>query len=90
MSIHRKERSGLWPKNIKILQRNRKEGTMITKETLVKAFGGPFTTRKKIATALNYKDPKSVDKYLKGLEKINGNRYYSADVADRILSDGLH
>lgn len=62
---------------------------MITKEKLIKAFGGEFTTRKKVADALQYKNPQSVDKYLKGLERVSKNRYLSEDVANKILSAGL-
>lgn len=69
--------------------RGREELRMITKQRLIAAFGGPFTTRKQVAAALQYKDPKCIDKYLRGLEKVNGSRYFSADVADAILSEGL-
>lgn len=63
---------------------------MITKQKLITAFGGTFTTRKKVAEALGYKDPHRVDKYLRGLDRINNSRYLSSDVADAILSQGLH
>ncbi len=57
---------------------------MITKEGLIAAFGGPFTTRAKVARALGYADDHSVDYLLKGLERF-GKKYWSEDVADRIL-----
>ena len=42
-----------------------------------------FVNRAEVTRALGYKDPHSVDKYLKGLGRI-GNRYLISDVAERI------
>lgn len=44
---------------------------------------GEFINRAEVTRALGYKDPHSVDKYLKGLGRI-GNRYLISDVAERI------
>lgn len=57
---------------------------MITKKNLINAFGGTFTTRKQVADALGYKDAKSVDVLLRGLDRI-GAKYLSADVADKVM-----
>lgn len=57
---------------------------MITKEGLMEAFGQPFTTRTKVAEAMGWQNPQSADKLLYGLERY-GKRYWSADVADRVL-----
>lgn len=43
-----------------------------------------FVNRAEVTRALGYKDPHSVDKYLRGLGRI-GNRYFIGDVAGRIL-----
>lgn len=60
---------------------------MMTKQKLITALGGAFTTRKQIAEALGYRNPASVAKYTAGLPKINGTRYWSEDIADRIMED---
>lgn len=57
---------------------------MITKEGLIAALGGPFTTRQQVVDALGYTDRRSVDALLRGLDRFR-NRYWSEDVADRIL-----
>lgn len=43
-----------------------------------------FVNRAEVTRALGYKDPHSVDKFLRGLPRI-GNRYFVGDVAGRIL-----
>ncbi len=43
-----------------------------------------FVNRAEVTRALGYKDPHSVDKYLRGLGRI-GNRYLIREVAERIL-----
>lgn len=60
---------------------------MITKQKLITALGGAFTTRKQIAQALGYRNPASVAKYVEGLPKLNGTRYWSEDVVERIMGD---
>lgn len=62
---------------------------MITKQEFIHAVGGVFTTRSKIAKALQYKDPHSIDKYLRGLERICGSRYLSEDVYEQIVKEGM-
>ena len=57
----------------------------MTREELARAIGKPFTTRKNLAEKLGYKDAKSVDKYLRGLTKVNETRYYTYDVVDIIM-----
>lgn len=47
---------------------------------------GDFLNRREVAMALGYKDPHSVDKYLKGLGRI-GNRYLIRDVAERVMEE---
>ena len=59
---------------------------MIAKKAFEKACGGAFTTRKRVADALGYKDPHSVDKYLRGLTKYGG-RYFTEEVYDRIVGE---
>lgn len=60
---------------------------MLTKQKLITACGGNFTTRKKVAQALQYKNPASVAKYFTGLPKVNGTRYWTEDVVERIMED---
>ncbi len=62
---------------------------MIRLKDFERACGGVFTTRKRVAEALQYKDPHTVDKYLYGLERFNGSRYLTADVYDRLVERGL-
>ena len=52
--------------------------------SLRKQSSSDFVNRSEVAKALGYKDPHSVDKYLRGLPRI-GNRYFVGDVAGRIL-----
>ena len=63
---------------------------MITRKAFETACGGAFVTRKKLADVLGFKDPHSVDKYLRGLERLCGSRYLTTDVYDRIVSGGLY
>ena len=65
------------------------ESKVLTKTKLITALGGDFTTRKKIAEVLHYKNPASVDRYLKGLPRVCGTRYWTEDVVARILQEGL-
>lgn len=44
---------------------------------------GDFINRQEVANALGYKDPHSVDKFIRGLGRI-GNRYLIKEVAERI------
>ena len=57
---------------------------MLNQNELVKRLGDPFTTRKRVADLMHYKDARYVDKFLRGLPRV-GTRYFSEDVAERIL-----
>lgn len=46
--------------------------------------GSSFITRKKLAMYLGRKDPKDVDKYLMGLDRL-GTTYFVPDVAERLM-----
>ena len=52
---------------------------------LKKFCGGSFITRTDLAKFMRYQSPKRVDMFLDGLDRINGTRYFIADVAERIL-----
>lgn len=56
----------------------------MTKKELIKKLGDPFTYRQRVADVMNYKNPHCVDAYLRGLPRV-GTRYFSEDVAERIL-----
>lgn len=65
----------------------------MTKRELVadmKSFvgGGGFITSSGIAKYIGVKSHHSIDKYVNGLERINGRYYYIADVADSMLRLG--
>lgn len=47
--------------------------------------GGSFITRTELAKYMGYASPKRVDRFLEGLERICGTRYFIADVADNML-----
>ncbi len=47
--------------------------------------GASFVTRGELAKFLKYGDPKNVAKYLKGLDCINGTRYFIPDVVNRLF-----
>ena len=60
---------------------------MITEAKLVSLLGADgFTTRKRTAEVLGYKDPHSVDGLLNGLERVCKTKYLSSDVAKRIMA----
>lgn len=46
--------------------------------------GSSFITRKKLADYLGRKDPKDVDKYLIGLDRL-GTTYFVPDVVERMM-----
>lgn len=50
-----------------------------------RACGGGFITRKQLAEYFGRACPKSIDKYLDGLDRINGKYYFAGDVAESIL-----
>ena len=45
---------------------------------------GSFFTRQKLANYMNIKNPQNVDKYLKGLEKVDGKYYFIPDLATKL------
>lgn len=47
--------------------------------------GGSFITRTELQRYMNYSCPKRVDKYLHGLERVSGTRYFINDVAANII-----
>lgn len=47
--------------------------------------GGGFVTRSQLAQFLGYASPKRVDRFLEGLDRISGTRYFINDVAERLL-----
>lgn len=52
---------------------------------LKKYCGGSFITRTELAKFMGYASPKRVDRFLDGLDRISGTRYFIGDVAERIL-----
>lgn len=63
----------------------RKEKTMTKTELAndMKRFCGcSFITRKKLADYMGKKDPHAVDKYLYGLDRVDGKDYFIPDVAN--------
>ena len=47
---------------------------------------GDFVSRAEVARALGYKDPHSVDRYLKDLTSI-GKRYLIREVAEKLMEE---
>ena len=60
---------------------------MVTRAKLKAALGGAFCTKRMIADVLGYKDARSVNKYIEGVERISGPRYWSEDVIDKIMEE---
>lgn len=60
---------------------------MVTRAKLKAALGGSFCTKRRIADVLGYKDVKSVSKYIEGVERISGPRYWSEGVIDNIMEE---
>jgi len=46
--------------------------------------GGAFITRKLLANYMGIKDPHNVDRYLYGLECVNGKYYFIRDVVESL------
>lgn len=64
----------------------------MTKQDLMKALkeksnGGDFVTRKEVAMVMNYKDPHNVSRYLVGLQRLPGKKYFIPDVAAAIMQE---
>lgn len=49
------------------------------------AGGSGFITRKGVADYFGVVEPRAIDKYLDGLERVSGKYYFIIDVAERIL-----
>ncbi len=47
--------------------------------------GSAFITRTELAKVMGYSCPKRVDRFLEGLDRIGGTRYFCGDVAENIL-----
>lgn len=47
--------------------------------------GGSFITRTELAKYMGYSSPKRVDRFLQGLDRIGGTRYFCNDVAENVL-----
>lgn len=47
--------------------------------------GGSFITRTELAKFMGYASPKRVDRFLQGLDRISGTRYFIGDVAENIM-----
>ena len=61
------------------------------KQTVIRAMksyggGAMFITRQKLTEFLGRKNPQSVDRYLSGLDRIDG-MYFIPDVASRLLAE---
>lgn len=63
---------------------------MLNKKELVKRMesfsGGIFIKRKTLAECMGRSDPHSVDKFLKGLPRVDSDLYFIPDVADAIIA----
>lgn len=62
----------------------------MTKQELERAFGQPFTTKKKVKDALQYSTYEQVRPFFHGLQCIGnsnskGARYLTSDVAERVM-----
>lgn len=60
---------------------------MVTRAKLKADLGGSFVTKRRIADVLGYKDARSVNKYIEGVERISGPRYWSEGVIDNIMEE---
>ena len=58
----------------------------MTKQDLRKAFGYPFTTKKQVRDAMNYKQYNEIRKFFYGLACV-GTRYWTDDVIEKVLAE---
>lgn len=62
----------------------------MNKQEIVRTFrsitGAVFITRKQLANLMGMKDPHRVDRFLKGLDRIDRKYYYIPDVVEVLLS----
>lgn len=74
---------------VEITQTGKERRESMTKTELARSMeayvGGSFITRDELAKYMGYKAPKTVSKYLVGLEQI-GKRYFVPDVADVLIA----
>jgi len=56
------------------------------KQQLERYTGGVFITRQKLADALGVDNPRHVDRYLSGLDRINGKYYLIEEVAGKLMT----
>ena len=54
---------------------------------LRKESGCEFITKKEVAAALGVKDPHNVSRYLTGLQRLPGKKYFVPDVAAAIMQE---
>lgn len=47
--------------------------------------GSGFTTRKQLADYFGVAEPRVIDRYLKGLERVSDKYYFISDVSDNIM-----
>ena len=47
--------------------------------------GSGFITRKQLADYFGVAEPRAIDKYLQGLERVSDKYYFIADVSENIL-----
>lgn len=47
--------------------------------------GAGFITRKQLADYFGVSEPRAIDKYLQGLERVSGKYYFVEDVSAQIL-----
>ena len=61
----------------------------MNKQDIVKAFkaatGAAFITRGQLAKLMGMKDPHRVDRYLRGLDRIDKKYYYIPDVVEALI-----
>ena len=48
--------------------------------------GSGFITRKQLADYFGVSEPRAIDKYLDGLEKVSNKYYFISDVSEKILT----
>ncbi|MEY8366799.1 hypothetical protein AALA22_14265 [Anaerovoracaceae bacterium 41-7] len=54
------------------------------KRDLERFCGGVFITRQKLAESMGISNPRHVDRFLAGLERIDGKYYLVSDIAARL------
>ena len=49
--------------------------------------GSGFITRKQLADYFGVSEPRAIDKYLNGLERVSGKYYFIGDVSSNIINN---